>query len=71
MMAGDAESRFLELWERFGCVPVNDDCEIGEPFEGFPAGTPMEDVWRWFEDEFDFVSVGFLLETGQLLEGEK
>lgn len=44
-------------WETFGDVPVNEDGELEESFEHFKAGTDREDVWHWFEEEYD-LSVG-------------
>jgi len=48
------------LWEKLGDIPVNDEGDLDEPFleawEGkplFEVGTDREDIWRWFEDEFD------------------
>ena len=53
-----------ELWEEFGDIPMNPETEcIEEPFTPryqnservratFPAGTFREDIWHWFEEEF-------------------
>lgn len=43
----------LELWHRFGNVPLNPDTEeIEEEWNGFPAETFREDIWKWFERTF-------------------
>ena len=43
-----------KLWGQLGNVPVNDeDDTIDEQFLDFEPGTPKEDVWHWFEEEFD------------------
>ena len=38
-----------ELWEKFSEIPVVDD-EIQKDFLSFEAGTPVTDVWHWFDD---------------------
>jgi hypothetical protein len=48
----------VELWEDFGDIPMNPVTEeIESPWHGFPAGTFREDIWHWFESEFE-ISVG-------------
>ena len=42
-----------ELWSQLGDVPVNEDGEIETAFLGFEVGTDREDIWSWFEEEFD------------------
>lgn len=43
----------LELWHRFGDVPMNPDTEeIEENWNGFLGGTFREDIWHWFEQTF-------------------
>lgn len=43
----------LELWHRFGDVPMNLKTEkIEENWNGFSRGTFREDIWRWFEGTF-------------------
>lgn len=50
-----------DLWEDFGDVPMNPDTEeIEVSWNGFPAGTHREAIWRWFEITFD-ISVAELL----------
>ena len=47
-----------ELWLEFGDVPMDPETECIEvEWHGFPAGTHREEIWDWFEEEFD-VSVG-------------
>lgn len=41
------------LWEYFGDIPINEQEEIDDVFLHFPKGTPREDIWHWFEEEFD------------------
>lgn len=44
----------LELWRRFGDVPMNPNTEkIEEDWNGFLHGTFREDIWRWFEGTFN------------------
>lgn len=42
-----------ELWELLGDVPVNDNEEIDEPFNGFEKGTDVHEIWHWFEETFN------------------
>lgn len=42
------------LWEEFGDVPMDPETEcLDEPWMEFPKGTFREDIWHWFEQEFD------------------
>lgn len=38
------------LWGILGEIPVNDNDELERSFIDFPAGTPKEEVWKWFDD---------------------
>lgn len=51
----DVEWRIL--WDKLGDVPVNEEDELEEPFQKFPAGSDKLAVWHWFEDTFD-ISLG-------------
>lgn len=43
-----------DLWIEFGDIPMNPKTEcIVIPWLIFPAGTPREEIWRWFEDTLD------------------
>ena len=43
-----------KLWKDFGNVPMNPETEcIEEEWNGIPAGTHREEIWHWFEEEFD------------------
>jgi len=46
-------NRAKKLWKKFRDVPVNEDDEIDINWCGFTKGTPREDIWHWFEEEFD------------------
>lgn len=51
-----------QLWSELSdiptSIPANTEQEcIDEPFEHFPKGTLVYDIWFWFEAEFD-ISVG-------------
>ena len=60
-MSKPITKKVRELWEDFGDVPMNPETEtIDEEWNGFPAGTFREDIWHWFEREFD-VSVAELM----------
>lgn len=44
------------LWGKLSEMPIFDDGADGLlalPFYHFPFGTPIYDVWHWFEVEFD------------------
>ena len=41
------------LWDKLGEIPVDEDERIEESFLHFEAGTDVEDIWHWFEGEFD------------------
>lgn len=46
-----------ELWEQLGDTPINDEEEIEVEFLQFEKGTHREEIWHWFESEFNF-SIG-------------
>lgn len=38
------------LWDQFDDVPMNPETELMEaPFLHFSAGTPREEIWKWFD----------------------
>jgi hypothetical protein len=41
------------LWAKLGDIPTNDDDTIELRFLHFPPGTHREEIWHWFEDQFD------------------
>ena len=50
-----------DLWEEFGEVPMNPETEeIEEPWRYFLPETHREDIWYWFEEQFD-ISVAELM----------
>ena len=49
------------LWEELGNIPINNNSEIEERFLHFDIGTFNEDIWHWFEDEFDLSIVDDLM----------
>lgn len=52
-------ARLNSLWRELGNMTVREDeriLVICEPFIHFPAGTPIFDIWSWFEaSNEDFV----------------
>lgn len=43
-----------DLWEDFGKVPMNPETdEIEEPWRHFLPGTHREEIWHWFEEQFN------------------
>lgn len=52
-----------ELWMEFGDVPMNPETEeIEEEWHGFSVGTFREDIWHWFEENFNVSVVEDLME---------
>jgi hypothetical protein len=49
----DLNSVAKELWTDFGNVPVDQNEHLETPFLRFPKGTHREDVWHWFEANFN------------------
>lgn len=49
----------LELWKKLGNIPQDENGSIDEDFEDldgfvlFEKGTMCEDIWHWFEEEFE------------------
>ncbi|MEE9685841.1 hypothetical protein V4841_17800 [Lelliottia amnigena] len=44
--------RLNDLWLELGNIDVAEEdgtLNISEPFIHFPAGTPVSDIWIWFE----------------------
>ena len=57
----DRDEQLEALWEDFGNVPFDFSSEtITEDFLNFPAGTPREDIWHWF-DERHSKGIAYLL----------
>lgn len=55
------ETYVKDLWEEFGDIPMDPDTEeIEEPWKHFLPGTHREDIWHWFEEQFN-VSVAKLM----------
>lgn len=53
---------YYALWDQLGAVSIADghfeydDGAIEQPFLDFPAGTPRETIWHWFESQHpDFI----------------
>lgn len=42
----------VELWETLDDIPINENEEIDTDWEQFPKGTPREEIWHWFEEEY-------------------
>lgn len=45
-------ARLNSLWRELGNIAVREEegtLIISEPFIHFPAGTPVFDIWTWFE----------------------
>lgn len=52
-----------KLWEQLGDIPTDEESNTGAPFLDFPIGTPVQDIWHWFEAQNpDFIA-------GQVLSG--
>lgn len=47
----------MKLWRQLAGIPVDDYGYIEQPFNGFMKGTDREDIWHWFERNFEGFSV--------------
>jgi hypothetical protein len=57
----ERDAELERLWTDIEDVPFDPETEtFEEPILGFPAGTPREDVWHWF-DERHSKGVAYLL----------
>ncbi len=41
------------LWAELGDIPINEDEEIDIDWHIFSKGTDRQEIWHWFENEFD------------------
>lgn len=52
------------LWGELGDIAIDEQERIEDAWHGFPAGTPRESIWHWFEETYPVsVAVDFM---GQL-----
>lgn len=57
----ERDAKLESLWAEFSDVPMNPKTEcMDAEFLSFPAGTPREDIWHWF-DERHSKGVAYLL----------
>lgn len=55
------ETYIKDLWEEFVEVPMNPETEeVERSWKHFLPGTHREDIWHWFEENFD-ISVAKLM----------
>ena len=53
-----------KLWEQFEDVPMNPETEcIESDWKGFPTGTNREEIWHWFEEQFNISVAKDLMEV--------
>ena len=46
--------KVLNLWYEFVDIPMNPDTECIEvEWNGFKKGTHREEIWHWFEENFN------------------
>lgn len=58
------DSKIKELWLEFGDVPMNPDTEeIEQEWNSFLIGTHREEIWHWFEEQFNISVVDLMVET--------
>lgn len=51
---GYSQEQFKELWAIFGDISMNPVTEeIEEAFLCYPAGTPREEIWHWFDQRYN------------------
>ena len=41
------------LWVKLGDTPIDENECIETDFEHFPKGTGREEIWHWFEEEYN------------------
>lgn len=47
------DAELEKMWDEFTDVPMNPDTEkMEDTFLHFPAGTPREDIWHWFDERY-------------------
>ena len=57
----ERDTKLESLWAELGDIPMDPETECLEaPFLDFPAGTPRDDLWHWF-DERHRKGVAYLL----------
>ncbi|MBQ9719653.1 MAG: hypothetical protein IJV64_03055 [Oscillospiraceae bacterium] len=50
---GQRDALLEKLWAEFTDIPMSPETEhIEEAFLDFPAGTPREEIWRWFDERY-------------------
>ena len=50
-----------DLWDEFGAILMNEETECIEvEWHGFPAGTFREEIWEWFESQFNISVVDLM-----------
>lgn len=42
-----------KMWEELGEIPINEKEEIELKFLSFPVGTHREDIWLWFDEQYE------------------
>lgn len=61
-----------KLWQEFGDIPMDPETEClesefipcainGTALYRFPSGTHREDIWYWFEEEFNLSVAEYLM----------
>ena len=55
------------LWQTLEDVPISTDIEetLEQEFFIFPVGTPKEDVWHWFDDNYSKGVASLLYNDGE------
>lgn len=57
----ERDAALEDMWRDFGDVPMSPETErMEQPFMRWPANTPREDIWHWF-DERHSEGVAYLL----------
>lgn len=65
MLYADDIEQAKKLWEQFEDVPMNPETEcIESDWKGFPIGTNREEIWHWFEEQFNISVAKDLMGVG-------
>lgn len=56
-------ARAKKLWKELSFIPVNENGQIEQQFDEFSIGTPREEIWHWFEENYNLSIVNDLMGT--------
>lgn len=54
----EGEKQLKRLWKNLGDIPVTEGGVIEQSFYIWDAGTDREEIWHWFDDEYNRLNTG-------------